>query len=48
MKCGCFDFINQDCLWWIILIVAILAVLSDDGNGCGCDCGCPANNGCGC
>ncbi len=42
MACGCFDFINQDCLWWIILIVAILAILSDDG------CGCANNNNCGC
>ena len=48
MSGGCFDFINQDCLWWIILIVAIVAILSDDGcdHGCGCNCNCVSNNSC--
>lgn len=44
MSCGCFNFLDGDCLLWIILILVVLALL---GN-CGCENNCPANNGCGC
>ncbi|MBE7067037.1 MAG: hypothetical protein E7385_05745 [Ruminococcaceae bacterium] len=46
MGCGCFNFLDGDCLLWIILILVVLALLSN--NGCGCDNNCPSNNGCGC
>ena len=40
MACGCFDFINQDCLWWIILIIILIWVCGGQ-NGC-----CGDNNNC--